>query len=83
MRFEVVICRSMAEVPNWCRGPALEVAAIAEGENEMPVVAARRSDGAVQVVPTTDHDPHVMAQLLCWAAGADDADEPRAWRWAE
>lgn len=71
MRFEVVICENLSVVPHWCCGAALDVAVIAEGEGEMPVVVARRPDGDVQVIPHAAHDPEVIAGLLRWAAGAD------------
>lgn len=69
MRFEVVICNSIVDVPRWCSGPALDVVIIAEGEGEMPCVVARRHDGGVQAVPCAAHDAEVIAALLLWAAG--------------
>lgn len=71
MRFEAVICESVADLPAWCAGHAVDVAVTAEAEGETPIVVARRHDGDVQVIPFAAHDPEVIVAFLRWAAGVD------------
>ena len=71
MRFEIVICESVADLPDWCSRSGVEVAVTAEAEGEIPIVVARRFDGETQTIPQREHDPEVMVALLRWAAGVD------------